>query len=156
MWARWKDFGLLTSAFANRPLFKRLREDRSRRDDQAHDQWPYAHRQVARAQLQVLHVLHGQKQKRNLKQTPPRSIAARAVILRFGPPISALSDSLRLCVRFQRGISAARRGRLAPPCGFSRWWWSCRSGAWGQQAYNNKMKEFNPTFHVRVQKGRIS
>ena len=23
---------------------------------------------------------------------------------------------------------AARRGRLAPPCGSSRWWWRCRRG----------------------------
>ena len=30
-------------------------------------------------------------------------------------------------------------GRLAPPCGSSRWWWSCRRGARGQQAYNNKL-----------------
>ena len=69
--------GLRTSesGFANRPLFKRFREDRFRRDDQAHDQWPDAHRQVARAQQHVQHVLHGQKQKRNLKQTPPRSAA---------------------------------------------------------------------------------
>ena len=52
--------GLWTSesGFANRPLFKRFREDRFRRDDQAHDQWPLAHRQVARAQQHVLHVLH--------------------------------------------------------------------------------------------------
>ena len=77
--------GLRTSesAFANRPLFKRFREDRSRRDDQAHDQRIHDHRQVARAQLHVLHVLHGQKhgqkQKRNLKQRQLRQRAGSAL-----------------------------------------------------------------------------
>ena len=64
--------GLRTSesGFANRPLFKRFREDRFRRDDQAHDQWPHAHRQVARAQQHVLHVLHGQKQRPKQRRNP--------------------------------------------------------------------------------------
>ena len=44
--ARWKDFGLLTSDFENRLLFKLLREDRSRRNDQAHGNRPHDHRQV--------------------------------------------------------------------------------------------------------------
>ena len=125
--------------------------------------WLHDHRQVARAQLHVLHVLHGQKQrpkqrrnpvkpKPHIKRTysmscgktgltcfatspgsaptvgraggsprrlappfrhhihlvPQRNVATRAVILRFGTLLSALSYSLRLCVRLRRGISAAR------------------------------------------------
>jgi len=101
--ARWKDFELLTSDFENRLLFKLLREDRSRRDDQAHGNRPHDHRQVARAQLHVLHVLHGQKQKRNLKRNPS---LGRPVV---GP--------------YRLVMAGGSPGRLAPPCGFSRWWW---------------------------------
>ncbi len=54
--------GLRTSEsdFANRPLFKRLREHRSRRDDQAHGKRLNAHRQIDRATV-VLQVSSGHK-----------------------------------------------------------------------------------------------
>ena len=40
---------------------------------------------------------------------------------------------------FCNGKRKTDRRFCSAPCGSSRWWWSCRRGARGQQAYNNKL-----------------
>ena len=98
---RWKDFGLLTSDFENRLLFKLLREDRSRRDDQAHGNRPHDHRQVT------------------TRATTRSTCSTRTKVKSKTKP-----TSVRPVVGLYRLVMAGGSpGRLAPPCGFSRWWW---------------------------------